>query len=132
MRKSMSLESGWRIARIWRAPSDALVGAGVAAGRAVVRRVRPSVAATSSGIAPLNRMAKKLRKARIKRFIRLQYFRIPCVGDGVHWLRAYFCPGRGVGSKDCYTDRAITVAAQNAGVVARPGASSGLGLGWIA
>src|SRR5262249_42194982 len=69
IRKSMSLESRWRMARICSAPSDADAGmvAGAAAGRDAPRRERPSAAATSSGIAPLKRIAKKLRNASKRR-----------------------------------------------------------------
>src|SRR5262249_33219960 len=69
IRKSMSLESRWRMARICSAPSDADAGmvAGAAAGRGAPRRERPSAAATSSGIAPLKRIAKKLRNASKRR-----------------------------------------------------------------
>src|SRR4051794_270736 len=67
MRKSMRRESRWRIARICRAPSGApaAVGAGAAAVLGAARRASPRAEAISSGRLPLNKMAKKLRKASI-------------------------------------------------------------------
>src|SRR5258707_6097176 len=69
MRKSISRESRWRIARICKAPSDGFIttGGGAEAGLGAARRDSPRAEATSSGRTPLNNMAKKLRNARIRR-----------------------------------------------------------------
>src|SRR5437867_2679235 len=69
MRKSIKRASRCRMARICRAPSDGLAAGGAAGvGLGAARRESDKAEAMSSGRFPLNRMAKKLRNASIRRF----------------------------------------------------------------